>query len=125
MNLYNQLLMDHYHNPKNYKQLSNPDLDAIAVNPLCGDKINLELKIKDKIILDIGFRGEGCIVSLATASILFESVANRTLQSIDLISAKDILEMIKLELGPNRLKCALLPLEALKIILKKYSLKSE
>jgi len=123
MKLYNKVLMDHYHNPKNYQKLECPTFDSIAFNPLCGDKIYLELKLADDIISEIGFRGEGCIISLATASMLFEIVTNRTIKSIELLSDKDVLDLIKLELGLNRLKCAILPLEALKAIAKDYKLK--
>jgi len=123
MKLYNQKLIDHYHNPRNSKKLEYPDFDSVAFNPLCGDKIYLEIKLDGNLIVEIGFRGEGCIISLATASMLFETMHNRTIQSLDLVSEKDVLELIKLELGINRLKCAILPLEALKTVVEHYNSK--
>lgn len=114
--------MDHYHNPRNYKKLEHPNFDSLAFNPLCGDKVSVEVKFDEGMIMEIGFQGEGCIISLATASILFDRVINQTFESVELLSEKEVLDLIKLELGPNRLKCALLPLEALKNIFEKYKL---
>lgn len=123
MKLYNQILMEHYHNPKHYGKLENPHFEVIVFNPLCGDKIFLYVKLNDSEISELKFKGEGCIISLATASLLFDKVINTKIEAIDMLSDKDILDLIKLEIGPNRLKCALLSLEALKQFVEKYKLK--
>lgn len=122
MKLYNQILMEHYHNPRHYGKLESPDIDIVVFNPLCGDKIYLDVKLRGSKISEIGFRGEGCIISLATASLLFDKVINQTIQACGLLSEKDVVDLIKLEIGPNRLKCALLPLDALKMLVEKYKL---
>ena len=123
MKLYNQILMEHYHNPKHYGKLENPDFEVIVFNPLCGDKIYLYSNLDGSEISELYLKGEGCIISLATASILFDKVINQTIEAIEMLSEKDILDLIKLEIGPNRLKCALLPLEALKTLVEKYKFK--
>lgn len=125
MNLYNKNLIDHYHNPRNYKKLEEFDWESTVLNPLCGDKINLQVKLEGNVILKVGYQGEGCIISLATASILFEKITNQTTESCTLFTKEDILNLINLDLGPNRLKCALISLEALKDILENIKIKSK
>jgi len=117
--------MEHYHNPKHYRKLERPDFDISVLNPLCGDKIFLDVKLEGDIISEIGFKGEGCIISLSTASILFDKMIHQTIESINLLTEKNILNLINLELGPNRLKCALLPLDALKLLVEKFNKRSQ
>jgi nitrogen fixation protein NifU and related proteins len=124
MKLYNQILMEHYHNPKHYGKLENPDFEVMVFNPLCGDKLYLYVELQGLEISKIGFEGEGCIISFATASIIFDKVIKQTIEAIEMLSEKDIVELIQLKMGPNRLKCALLPLEAIKQLVQKYKLDS-
>lgn len=114
MNIYQEELLDHYENPSNYGTLPNPDISHEEDNPLCGDRIRIDLIIENDIIKDVRFSGHGCTISLATASMLTEEIAGKPLAEVKQLSRDDILDMIGIPLGPVRLKCALLPLKVLK-----------
>jgi len=83
-------------------------------NPLCGDEITLELKIEDGKVADIAYTGHGCAVSRAAASMMSEEIIGQSLEELRLWDKEDILDLLGIEVGPVRLKCALLPLKALK-----------
>lgn len=110
---YQKVLMEHFKNPKNKLEIEDPDFSSGKDNPSCGDKISISGKITDGVVTSIGFQGSGCVVSVATASMLMEKCIGKSVQEILSLTKDDILKMIGLELGPNRLRCALLPLEAL------------
>ena len=114
MNIYQEDILDHYQNPSNYGALEDPDISYEEDNPLCGDRIRMDLKIEDGIIKDIRFKGHGCTISLAAASMLTEEIKGRSLEEVRKLSRDDILEMLGIPLGPVRLKCALLCLKVLK-----------
>lgn len=114
--IYRELILDHYRNPRNKGSMENPDVTIQDSNPLCGDEIKIQLKINDGIIKDIRFDGRGCAISQASASMLTELVMDKPLTSIKDISKEDVLENIGLtNLGPARIKCALLSLKVLKM----------
>ena len=131
-NFYRENILDHYRNPKNFGRIENPDVASEEVNSLCGDKIGMQIKFKSqschggtqvKSIEEIGFYGEGCAISTASASMLTEKVKGMEIGNVKKLDAKDILKMLGIELTPTRLKCALLPLEVLhKAITSKPSL---
>lgn len=114
MNIYQEELLDHYENPSNYGTLPNPDISHEEDNPLCGDRIRIDLGVEDGIIKKVRFSGHGCTISLAAASMLTEEIAGKSLAEVKQLSREDILEMIGIPLGPVRVKCALLPLKVLK-----------
>ncbi len=114
MNIYQEDILDHYENPSNYGSLENPDISYEEDNPLCGDKIRIDLKVEDGIITDIRFSGHGCTISRASASMLTERIKGQRLDDVKKMSKDDILEMLGIPLGPVRLKCALLSLKVLK-----------
>lgn len=114
MNIYQEELLDHYENPSNYGTLPNPDISHEEDNPLCGDRIRIDLGVEDGIIKKVRFSGHGCTISLAAASMLTEKIAGKSLAEVKQLSRDDILEMIGIPLGPVRVKCALLPLKVLK-----------
>src|SRR3989344_4343961 len=107
MSLYQDHILDHYHNPRNYGNLPHATHHAEALNPTCGDSLALDLNIEDGIIKEVGFTGKGCAISLASASLLFEEA-----------KGKETVKMQGLALSPVRMKCALLSLETLKKALK-------
>ena len=109
MNIYQEELLDHYENPSNYGTLPNPDISHEEDNPLCGDRIRIDLGVEDGIIKKVRFSGHGCTISLAAASMLTEEIAGKSLAEVKQLSRDDILEMIGIPLGPVRVKCALLP----------------
>ncbi|MGC1929506.1 MAG: SUF system NifU family Fe-S cluster assembly protein [Candidatus Nitrosopolaris sp.] len=114
--IYRETILDHYRNPRNKGRLSNPDLSIRDSNPLCGDEIDIHLKVEDDMIKDIKFEGRGCAISQASASILTEMVINKSLNVVKDLSKEDIFENIGLtKLGPARVKCALLSLKVLKM----------
>ena len=114
MNIYEEDILDHYQNPRNYGDLENPDISYEEDNPLCGDKIHMDLKIEDGIIEDIRFHGYGCTISQAAASMLTEEIKGKPVEEVKKLTRDDILEMLGIPLGPVRLKCGLLALKVLK-----------
>lgn len=113
--LYRQNILDHYQNPRNFGTLEHPDISAEDSNPLCGDEIRIDLKVRGGKIEDVRFTGKGCSISRAAASMLTEEIRGKTLEEVKRIGRDDVLEMLGIELGPVRLKCALLALKTLKM----------
>lgn len=113
--LFRQNILDHYQNPRNFGTLERPDISAEDSNPLCGDEIRIDLRVKDGVIEDVRFSGKGCSISRAAASMLTEEIRGKTLEEVKRIGKDDVLEMLGIELGPVRLKCALLALKTLKV----------
>jgi nitrogen fixation NifU-like protein len=113
--LYRELILDHYRNPRNKGRLEEPDISYEDDNPLCGDHIHLYLALDDQgRVQDVAWEGEGCAISMASASMLSEAIKGKSLEELRTLSKEDVLEMLGIELGPVRLKCALLPLKVLK-----------
>lgn len=113
--LYRQNILDHYQNPRNFGTLPKPDISAEDSNPLCGDKIRMDLLVTDGRVADVRFSGVGCSISRAAASMLTEEIKGKTLEEVKRIGRDEVLEMLGIELGPVRLKCALLALKTLKV----------
>ena len=114
MDIYRELILDHYHHPRNFGHLENPDVVVEDGNVSCGDRIVMEIKIKGQAIVeDISFSGEGCAIDQASASMLTEKVKGQTIESALALKTEDITEMLGTELTPSRIKCAVLPLEVL------------
>ncbi|HZA42891.1 MAG TPA: SUF system NifU family Fe-S cluster assembly protein [Nitrososphaeraceae archaeon] len=119
--IYREIILDHYRNPRNKGRISNADVSFHDSNPLCGDEIDIHLKVEDDIVKDIKFEGRGCAISQASASMLTEMVMNKSLTSVRGLGKDDILENIGLvNLGPARIKCALLSLKVLKMSMVEY-----
>ncbi|MGH9925413.1 MAG: Fe-S cluster assembly sulfur transfer protein SufU [Nitrososphaeraceae archaeon] len=119
--IYREIILDHYRNPRNKGRISDADVNFHDSNPLCGDEIDIYLKVEDNIVKDIKFEGRGCAISQASASMLTEMVMNKSLTSIKELDKDDILENIGLlNLGPARIKCALLSLKVLKMSMVEY-----
>ncbi|HKX82170.1 MAG TPA: SUF system NifU family Fe-S cluster assembly protein [Nitrososphaera sp.] len=119
--IYREIILDHYRNPRNKGKLPDADVSIHDSNPLCGDEIDIHLKVDGDKIRDVKFEGRGCAISQASASMLTEMVMGKPLTSIKELSKDDILENIGLtSLGPARIKCALLSLKVLKLGMVKY-----
>ncbi|HJT84853.1 MAG TPA: SUF system NifU family Fe-S cluster assembly protein [Nitrososphaeraceae archaeon] len=119
--IYREIILDHYRNPRNKGKINNPDVVIHDSNPLCGDQIDIFLKVEEGQIKDIKFDGKGCAISQASASMLTEMVMDKPLTTAKDISKDEILENIGLtNLGPARIKCALLSLKVLKMGMVKY-----
>lgn len=112
---YRENILDHYRSPRNKGQLENPTHTHEEDNPLCGDVIRIELHVNDGDVIDqVRFDGHGCAISQASASMLTEMIQDKTLEEAKELSKEDILEALGIEIGPVRLKCALLSLKVLK-----------
>ncbi len=120
--LYSEVLLDHFRHPRNYGCLPAPDITYENFNPLCGDRIRVELKLKDKLVEDARFRGDGCAISMASASLLTELIVGADLNEIEAISNDKLISALESDIKPSRVQCALLPLEALRAGLRDYGL---
>jgi nitrogen fixation protein NifU and related proteins len=113
--LYREMILDHFKNPR-HKGLINPaNIDYAEDNPVCGDHLHLTIRLDDNnIVQDVGWDGEGCAISQASASMLYESLIGKSLDEIRSIDKQAILELLGIELSAARIKCALLSLKVLK-----------
>jgi nitrogen fixation NifU-like protein len=112
--MYREHILEHYQRPRNRGTLEQPDVTYEDANPLCGDRIRMDIRIQDGRLAEVRFSGQGCAISQAAASMLCERVEGLALEEVKQLSRADVLEMIGIELGPVRLKCALLALKTLK-----------
>lgn len=110
--LYHDQLLDYYKHPRNKGHLAKPTGAATIFNPLCGDEVTVQLLIKNDTIIAAQFDGKGCVISLAAASLLTEQLIGKTVQELHTLTTQTMLDLVKIELGPTRLRCALLALEA-------------
>ena len=118
--IYKDIILDYYRNPRNFGDLPEPDVRTKDSNPLCGDVIEMQLKIKDGKVEDIRFNGKGCAISQASASMLTEAVKGKTLDEIKAMGKPNVLELLGIDPGPTRIKCALLGLKVLKLSVYGY-----
>jgi len=118
--MYAEMILDLYRHPMNYGQLENPDVKAKDSNPLCGDVIEIQIKLNKGVVKEVKFNGKGCAISLASASLLTEMIKGKKIDELKKLDKKDILDALGIELSVIRLKCALLPLKVLKMGLYSY-----
>jgi nitrogen fixation NifU-like protein len=114
MDIYAENIMDHYKNPRHRGEIADFSARVHEVNTTCGDEVFLDVKIQDGVLVNAAFRGEGCAISQAGASILLDEVIGFSLEEILGLSKKDIVEMMGVDLTARRMKCAVLALLALK-----------
>ena len=113
--LYREIIIEHYKNPAYRGVLEPNDITFEDENPLCGDHIRIDLRVNaDQVITEAAFSGHGCAISQASADLLLESIIGKTIEDVKKMSKEDLLELLGIELGPVRLKCALLPLKVIK-----------
>jgi nitrogen fixation NifU-like protein len=113
--LYRELIIERYKNPLYRGKLDPHDISFEDDNPLCGDHIRIDLRLDpNNIVTEASFEGHGCAISQASADLLVESVIGKSLEHVKGLTKEDILDMLGIELGPVRLKCALLSLKVLK-----------
>lgn len=112
--LYRENVLDHYHNPRNKGRLEEPDISHKDSNPLCGDVVQIDISLEDGRVKEVRFDGEGCAISLASASMLTEAIEGKNLEELKEFGKDEMLDLVAISLGPVRIKCALLPLKALK-----------
>jgi nitrogen fixation NifU-like protein len=115
--VYREEILDHYKNPRNFGQLAEPDVHVEANNPLCGDRLAMDLIVKDGIVQDVAFTGRGCAISQASASMLTEEMVGKRLDELAKTTRQDLLDNLGIEVSYARLKCALLSLGMLRLAL--------
>jgi len=118
--LYSDTLLDHFRHPRNYGDLVNPDVSHESFNPLCGDRIRIEVKLRDTIVREARFKGDACAICTAAASLLTELILGRDIATVSALSDDRLITALESDIKPTRLQCALLPLETFREGLKKY-----
>jgi nitrogen fixation NifU-like protein len=112
--LYREAILDYYKHPRRKGHLEQPDIHYHDHNPFCGDELTIELKVTNGIVVDAAFDGRGCAISQATASMLMEEIVGKSTEELKTLDKQYILDLLGIEIGPVRLKCALLSLKVLK-----------
>ncbi len=115
--MYKDILLDHYRNPHNFGRLKKKTQSALLYNPLCGDKIQLDLLVENGIVKDASFTGEGCVISTASASLLTDYVKGKQVSDLTALDRKFMMDLIGIEVSPGRIKCLMLSGEALQKII--------
>jgi nitrogen fixation NifU-like protein len=117
--LYREVILDHYKNPRSHGLLDAPDAMAEGQNPLCGDEVTVSLRFDGDTISEVGFEGRGCAISQAATSMLTELVQGKSADEVAQMPKEQLLDEIGIPLTPVRLKCALLGLGVVKVALHK------
>lgn len=112
-NLYRKHILDHYHHPRNKGTLENADISCELDNPVCGDVVRLDVRLEDGRVSEARFDGRGCVISMASASMLTEEIRGKTVEELKALRDEDMFRMLGITLGPVRAKCGLLPLRVL------------
>ena len=118
--IYKENILDHFRNPHNSGRLENPTFSHKELNPLCGDLITMDIKLSNNKIEEVKFYGSGCAISQASASMLTDSIKNKSVEDLKNIKREDILNMLGIPIGIVRMKCALLSLKTLSKGLEKH-----
>ena len=119
--LYREIILDHYKNPRGHGVIEDADVSAEGQNPLCGDEVSIFVSFEpgSDVIDEVKFSGRGCAISQAATSMLMEMVQGRSAGEVAAMSKEDLLEELGIPLTPVRLKCAILGLTTLKVALHK------
>lgn len=113
--LYREIIIDRYKNPLNKGRLDKSDFSFEDENPLCGDHIQIELRVDEsRNVVEAKFDGHGCAISMSAADLLLDSIIGKSIEDLKKLEKQDILDLLGIELSPVRLKCALLSLKVLK-----------
>ena len=118
--MYRENIIDHYKHPHNHGTVGNADIRQTENNPLCGDVVTVSLKLNEGKVKDIKFEGRGCAISQAATSMLTDDIKGKTLEEIKKISREDVVNMLGIEIGLVRTKCAVLGLVAIKEGIKQF-----
>ena len=111
--IYQEIILHLYHHPHNHGHLEKPDADVHVVNSACGDKFRITVRMKKDTVHDVKFEGDGCAISVASASLITDAIKGLSKSDILKLTKDDVLKLLEVELTPTRLKCALLPLEGI------------
>ena len=111
--LYRDYILEHYRRPHNFGQLEGATTSQEGANPLCGDRITMQLRVRGGVIDGVGFTGRGCAISQASASLLTDEIKGKDVGAANSMTSGDVLELLGIEISPARMKCALLSLETM------------
>ena len=111
--LYRDYILEHYRRPHNFGVLEDATSSHEGANPLCGDRITLQLRVRDGMIDGVAFTGRGCAISQASASLLTDEIKGKPVGTAAALTSADVLELLGIEISPARMKCALLSLDTL------------
>lgn len=114
LDIYKEHILDLYKHPHNFGELENANHKAEAFNSICGDQIFVSIITKDNKIKDIKFQGHGCAISIAAASMLTDKIKGMDISKVKSLSKDDVVDMLKIPISHQRLKCALHSLDAIK-----------
>lgn len=108
--MYRQQILDHYKNPRNYGELEDVTFSHVGENPLCGDEIEMDVKLDDdeETIEAVRFHGDGCAISQASASMLSQRLEGMSVSEMRELDREDVVDMLGVEISPMRIKCAVL-----------------
>ncbi|KZN25248.1 FeS assembly protein SufA [Haladaptatus sp. R4] len=108
--MYRQQILDHYRNPRNYGELENAQFSHEGVNPSCGDELEFDVSLEDdgETIERVAFRGDGCAISQASASMLSQKLPGMSLDEVAAMDRDDVIDMLGVDISPMRVKCAVL-----------------
>lgn len=116
--MYREEILEHYRSPQNFGQLGRFDKKSKQLNPFCGDEIEMFVSFDGNVVGDVGFKGSGCAISIASASLLTEFAKGKTKNELTKFSQEDMLDLLGIEVSETRKKCALLALSVLRDCLK-------
>ena len=111
--LYRDYILEHYRRPHNFGVLDAPTASFEGANPLCGDRITMQIGVRDGVVAEIAFTGRGCAISQASASLLTDEIMGMPVEKAEAFRADDLLDLLGIDISPARLKCAMLSLETL------------
>ena len=122
--MYRENILDHYKNPHNKGNIENAEIKFTENNPLCGDVITVNLKLNDHKVEEVKFSGVGCAISQAATSMLTDEVIGKSLEEVKNIKREDVVNLLGIDVGPVRTKCAVLGLVAIKEGIKEFENKN-
>ena len=112
--MYTEVILDYYRHPRNKGKIENPDAKFKDWNPLCGDEVEVYLKLNGKTIKEAKFSGNGCAISQAATSMLLEYIENKPIAEFEKMTNEEVLGLLGITVTPVRTKCALLGFNAIK-----------
>ena len=121
--LYRDYILEHYRRPHNFGPLEDASVTREGANPLCGDRITLQLGVVDGVVQTVGFTGRGCAISQASASLLTDEIKGKPVDAAAGFAATDLLELLGIDISPARLKCAMLSFDSLQHLLDEIGAK--
>ena len=108
--MYRQQILDHYKNPRNFGEIEEATFTHVGENPMCGDTIEMDVDLDDaeETIERVAFRGDGCAISQASASMLSEELTGMAVEDLEELDRDDVIDMLGVDISPMRIKCAVL-----------------